>query len=73
MERDQRLSLEGAYRRVVFPKLRQLERAAIVSETQQKAKASTVNPGAAGAGTTVDASKLSWEDTFRREYAKRRG
>ena len=73
MERDQRLSLEGAYRRVVFPKLRQLEREAIVNETKQKASASTVNPGAAGAGTTVDASKLSWEDTFRREYAKRRG
>ena len=73
MERDQRLSLEGAYRRVVFPKLRQLERAAIVNETKQKASASTVNPGSVGAGTTVDANKLSWEDTFRREYAKRRG
>ena len=36
MEADQRLSLEGAYRRVVFPKLRQLEREAIVHETKQR-------------------------------------
>ena len=73
MERDQRLTLDGAYRRVVFPKLRQLEREAIVSETKQKAGASTVNPGAVTPTTNTPVSKQSWESVFRREFNKHRG
>ena len=73
MERDRRLSLEGAYRRVVFPKLRQLEREAIVAETKQKAAASTVNPGAISATDKKDVKHLSFTEVFRREYNKRRG
>ena len=73
MERDQRLSLEGAYRRIVFPKLRQLERAAIVAETQQKANASTVNPGAVAATGKTSVKNLSFQEVFRREFNRRKG
>lgn len=71
MEHDKRLSLEGAYRKVVFPKLRDLERKAIVAETQQKAQAGTVNPGATAATSKTPLNKLSMSELFKREFDKR--
>lgn len=71
MEQDKRLSLEGAYRKVVFPKLRDLERQAIVAETRHKAQAGTVNPGAVAATTKTPLNKLSMAELFRREFDKR--
>ena len=71
MEQDKRLSLEGAYRKTVFPKLRDLERKAIVAETQQKAQAGTVNPGAVAATSKTPLNKLSMSELFRREFDKR--
>jgi hypothetical protein len=73
MEADNRLSLEGAYRKVVFPRLRELERKAIVAETQQKAQAGTVNPGAVAATSKTPLNKLSMQELFRREFNKRAG
>lgn len=73
MERDHRLSVEGAYNRVVVPKLRQLERQAVLTELNQKSQASTVNPGSRSASQSVPAAKQSWTDLFRREMAKRGG
>ncbi len=71
MEHDKRLSLEGAYRKVVFPKLRDLERQAIVAETRHKAQAGTVNPGAVAATSKTPLNKLSMAELFRREFDKR--
>jgi len=71
MEQDKRLSIEGAYRKVVFPKLRDLERKAIVAETQQKAQAGTVNPGAVAATSKTPLNKLSMGELFKREFNKR--
>ena len=71
MESDHRLSLEGAYRKVVFPRLRELERKAIVAETHQKAQAGTVNPGSVAATTKIPTSKMSMSELFRREFQKR--
>ena len=73
MERDHRLSVEGAYNKVVVPKMRQLERQAVLAEIQQKSGASTVNPGSQSAGSNRPAQTQSWSDLFRREMAKRGG
>lgn len=73
MQADQRLSLEGAYNRVVVPRIRQLERQTILAEMKQKPDASTVNPGAVSATDKRNVSKLSFSDIFRREMAKRGG
>lgn len=73
MQADKRLSLEGAYRRVVLPKVRQLERQAILAEMKQKPEASTINPGAVTTTDKRELSKLSFSDLFRREMAKRGG
>lgn len=73
METDRRLSLEGAYRRVVLPKLRTLERQAVLTEMNAKPAATTVNPGATRvASERVPAHKLSMQELFRREMAKRK-
>ena len=73
MEKDHRLSLEGAYRRVVLPKVRQLERDAVLKEINQKSQASTVNPGTTTSGQSRPTSKMSWGELFKREMAKRGG
>ena len=71
MERDGRLSVEGAYNRVVLPKLRQLERAAVLKEIQAKSRASTVSPGHVTATQSKPTQRESWTSLFRREMAKR--
>ena len=71
MERDQRLSLEGAYNRVVLPQIRTLERQAMLTELQQKSRASTTNPGSTTATLSAPASTLSFAELFKREVAKR--
>ena len=71
MENDHRLSLEGAYQRVVLPKMRQLERQAVLSEINQKSQASTVNPGAKASAQSQPTAKMGWTDLFKRELAKR--
>ena len=73
MESDHRLSLEGAYNRTVLPKLKQLERQAVLNEINQKSHASTHNPGSQTAAQGQPASKTSWSDLFKRELAKRGG
>lgn len=67
MIRDKRLSLEGAYRRVVVPKLRQLERAAVLKELKQKPSATTMNP--ARKPTSADSpADTPWEDLLARTW-----
>ena len=73
MERDGRLSLEGAYNRVVVPKIRDLERQTVLKEIKQKSEASTVSPGTTTATQTISPNKLGWSELFRREMAKRGG
>lgn len=72
MERDHRLSLEGAYRRVVMPKIRELERQSLLAEIHQKSQATTHNPAASTPTQNLDTSKMSWSEVFKREMAKRR-
>ena len=72
MEKDRRLSLEGAYRRVVMPKLRTLEREAIVKELNDKRGAATVNPGASTPTERTQTTKMAWGDLFKREMARKR-
>lgn len=71
MRRDRRLSLEGAYNRVVLPKMRELERKAIQDELQQKVAATTSNPASASPATGEKLSKVPLRDLFRREMQKR--
>ena len=72
MEKDHRLSLEGAYNRVVVPKIRQFEREAVLKEINQKSQATTVNPASGGAtGQQLPGKKLGFAEVFRREFAKR--
>jgi len=73
MQADKRLSLEGAYNRVVVPKMRGLEREAVLKELHDKRQASTVNPGSSAPSERVAAGKMSWTDLFKRELAKRTG
>ena len=72
MEKDSRLGLEGAYNRVVVPKLRQLERDAILKEIQQKAHAGTVDPSrTGGTGQATPGKRLGFAEAFRREFTRR--
>lgn len=73
MERDRRLTLEGAYNRVVVPKIRELERQSVLEEIKQKSHASTASPQRQSASQGVPSAKLSWSDVFKREMAKRGG
>jgi len=73
MERDHRLSLEGAYRRVVVPKIQALERQAVLSEIKQKSQASTSNPGTAIANGDTQTGKMSWSELIQREIQRRGG
>jgi len=83
MEADGRLSLHGAYTRVVVPKLGAAQKAQtdadkaamrqeIMAEVAAKAAAGTVNPGASSApsmGKTRQGSTLSaFEAGFRRKF-----
>lgn len=73
LQKDRRLSLEGAWRRVVYPKMRQIERAAVIDEMKTKGQAGsgTVNPGAPASMTTEEERKLPITELFRREMVKR--
>jgi len=71
LQRDKRLSLEGAYRRVVVPKIKQAEREAVIKEMQTKGQASTMNPSSAAPSSTEDLSKLPLKDLFKREMRRR--
>ena len=73
MDADGRLSLEGAYRRVVVPRIKQLERDAVLKEINQKSQASTHNPGSRTSAQSQSESKLSWTELFKRELGKRGG
>jgi hypothetical protein len=72
MEADKRLSLEGAYRRVVLPNIRTLERKAVLAEMNQKPSASTVNPGSKSAASRQDLTKKSWGELLRMELGKQK-
>lgn len=73
MQRDRRITLETAYRRIAVPKLRQVERAALMKETQERAQAGTggINPGQQTPQQTAELRKLPMTELFRREMAKR--
>jgi hypothetical protein len=71
LQKDRRLSLEGAYRRVVVPKIKELERTAVIQEVRGKANAGTSNPGTGSPAGGVDESKLSLKELFKREMSKR--
>lgn len=70
LTRDKRLSLEGAYRRVVVPKLKNMTREAVLQEIRDKAGASSSNPSGTVASAPPDASKRSLTDLFRVEMQK---
>lgn len=71
LNKDKRLSLEGAYRRVVMPKIRQLERETVLTEMRTRSNASTTNPASASAPQTEDLTKLPLRELLRREMTKR--
>lgn len=71
LQKDRRLSLEGAYRRVVVPKIRQQERAAVIQEMRGKGNAGTGNPAGTSPASTVETQKLPLRELFRREMVKR--
>lgn len=71
LQKDRRLSLEGAYRRVVVPKIRQQERDAVIKEMRGKAHAGTGNPATGSPASTVETQKLPLRELFRREMVKR--
>lgn len=73
LNKDRRLSLEGAYRRVVVPKIRTLERDAVLKEMQTRSTAGSgsVNPGSQAAPVTEDLTKLPLRELLRREMTKR--
>lgn len=69
--RDKRLTLQGAYIRVVPKLLRMNNRRELVGELKQKVHAGTHNPASSGTRTSEDVSKVSTRELVRREYAKR--
>ena len=71
MNADKRLSIEGAYNRVVVPKIGQIERQAVLAEIQRKAQASTTNPGSSHPTASTATSKLSFAELFRQEMGRR--
>lgn len=71
--RDKRLSLEGAYTRVVVPKIRERERAAMAAELKAKANVSSHNPASAGPTSTADTRKLPIAELLRREMTRKFG
>lgn len=73
MRKDKRLSLEGAYRRVVVPRLGQIARAAVIREMQGKADGGSgaLNPGSPGPQSTEELRKLPIKELFRREMSRR--
>lgn len=71
LQKDRRLSLEGAYRRVVVPELKKLERQAVMQELRDKGNAGTINPGSPPALSSDDEKKLPMKELFRREMQKR--
>lgn len=75
LRKDKRLTLEGAYRRVVVQsgKLRTAEREALTAEMGQRANAGSgvQNPGAGTPQSTIETRKLPMKELLRREFAKR--
>lgn len=73
LNRDKRLSLEGAYRRVVIPKIKQKEREAVVAEMRTKGQAGTGthNPQSQSPSETAELKKLPLTELFRREMQRR--
>jgi hypothetical protein len=71
LAKDKRLSLEGAYRRVVVPQIRTRERAALVTEMRSRGNGTTSNPNAPAPARTEDMKKLPIKELFRREMQKR--
>lgn len=71
LQRDKRLSLEGAYIRVVPKALRMNSRREIVGEMRQKVNAGTHNPASGGTRGTEDKSKMKTGDLLRHEMQKR--
>ena len=72
LERDKRLSLEGAYRRIVFPQIERRARESVVAEIRTRANAGTgTNPASPSPASTAELRKLPLKELFRREMAKR--
>lgn len=73
LTRDRRLSLDGAYRRVVVPKIRERERATMAQELRDRHAAGSGghNPGQVPPAHTADLKKLPMKELFRREMVRR--
>jgi hypothetical protein len=70
MRKDGRLSVEGAYRRIVLPVLKDRHRQELLKELEQKSGASTESP-ASQRPTSVDTTKRSLKENFRAEFRRR--
>ncbi len=71
MAQDRRLSIEGAYRRVVIPEIRNRERQNLLAELKTKTGATTTSPSSAQPAGSEDNSKLSLQQLFAREMRRR--
>lgn len=71
LQRDKRLSLEGAYIRIVPKQLRMKNRQELVTEMRTKANAGTHNPASGGTRQTEDVSKVPTKELMRRAMQKR--
>lgn len=71
MANDKRLSIEGAYRKVVMPNVKNATRQELLTELRQKPGATTTSPASAQPQQSDDLSKLSLPQLFAREMRKR--
>lgn len=71
MSADKRLSLEGAYRKVVIPQIKERERQTLLAELKDKSGATTTSPSTTQPQGSEDLSKLSLQSLFKREMRKR--
>ena len=70
LQKDKRLSLEGAYRRIVVPKIKELERKAMADELRRNVNAGSRNPASSSPMTHEEESKLPMSELLRREFAR---
>lgn len=71
MMADPRLTVEAAYRRIVVPKLSQIERSTVLADQHSKVHAGTASPTKATTTAPIDKKDLSWRDAFAHEWEKR--
>lgn len=71
MRKNNRLSLESAYRRVVIPTLEAKARQDVIASTEAKTGATTISPSSAQGGGKEDLSKMSIGKLLQREFRKK--